>query len=61
VVETVAVAFRNAAGQSDPDCPRQQTDVDCSGETDVLDVVKVVGVAFRNDLPASTFCSPCSP
>jgi hypothetical protein len=59
VVQTVNVAFRNAASLTDPLCPNEFTDVDCNGVTNVLDVVRVVNVAFRNADPAAEFCAPC--
>jgi hypothetical protein len=33
--------------------------VDCSQDTDIIDVVKLVSVAFRNGNPAVEFCDPC--
>jgi len=40
-------------------CPYQTTDVNCSGSPEVLDVVKMVNVAFRNANVATEFCNPC--
>jgi hypothetical protein len=59
VVQTVNVAFRGQASQTDVGCGYQQTDVDCDAVTNVLDVVKVVNVAFRGALPSANFCDPC--
>jgi len=61
VTSTVEVAFRAAAAVFDPRCPRERTDVDCSGVTSVVDVIKVVNVAFRGANPATTYCNPCAP
>jgi hypothetical protein len=36
-----------------------QTDVNCDSATDIVDVVKVVNVAFRNSPAAQEFCDPC--
>ena len=46
---------------SDPICNYAQTDVDCSGATDVLDVVRIVNVTFRGTDPTLEFCTPCEP
>ncbi len=35
------------------------TDINCSGTTDITDVVKVVGVAFRGENTAVEYCNPC--
>ncbi|MEW5701813.1 MAG: SBBP repeat-containing protein [Candidatus Zixiibacteriota bacterium] len=63
VVMTINVAFRGAPAVVDPDsdCPRDVTDVDCNGLTDISDVLKFVNVAFRNALPSVEFCDPCGP
>jgi hypothetical protein len=63
VVKVIDVAFRAAAAIPDPSpfCPRETTDVNCSGATDVLDVTRVVNVAFRDADPLSEFCAPCAP
>lgn len=37
----------------------ESTDVDCTNSTDVIDVVRMVNVAFRNADAASKFCTPC--
>ncbi|MEW5702103.1 MAG: hypothetical protein AB1792_07745 [Candidatus Zixiibacteriota bacterium] len=61
VVETVNVAFRSSAPVFDPNCPREQIDVNCDGVTTVQDVVKAVNVAFRGANKATEFCDPCAP
>ena len=67
VVVTINVAFRGSAVVNDADCPphgtnvQGRTDVNCSGATDVVDVVLVVNVAFRTAIPAVEYCSPCAP
>ncbi|MEW5702136.1 MAG: hypothetical protein AB1792_07910 [Candidatus Zixiibacteriota bacterium] len=61
VVRTVDVAFRGTAPALDPQCPREQTDVNCDGATTVHDVVSVVDVAFRGYNPTGRFCDPCAP
>ena len=59
VLNTVNVAFRGISATTDPQCPHQRTDVDCSGSTDVLDVAKTIGVAFRGASAMTSFCAPC--
>ncbi|HEX9750095.1 MAG TPA: hypothetical protein VGB22_02215 [candidate division Zixibacteria bacterium] len=59
VVLAVDVAFRNGAAVTDPLCPYERTDVNCSDETDVFDVVALVDVAFRSGDPGAVFCDPC--
>jgi len=61
VQRTIFNAFRGSAGQPDPNpnCTTQMTDVDCSGATDVLDVILMVNVSFRGANPATVFCNPC--
>lgn len=59
VVVTISVAFRGQAPVADVDCGWERTDVDCSGATDVLDVVHVIAVAFRNANVGAEYCDPC--
>jgi serine protease len=59
VVQTVNVAFRGGAPVFDPQCPHENTDVNCDNATSVQDVVKVVNVAFRGGNLATEFCNPC--
>jgi hypothetical protein len=42
----------------DGGCAYEQTDVTCSGDTGVLDVVRFVNVAFRNYEKGGQFCDP---
>ena len=58
-MNTVNIAFRNVSATVDLNCPNQRTDVDCNGSTDIVDIVKVVDVAFRSADPAVKFCNPC--
>ncbi len=44
-----------------PTCPREATDINCSGSTEALGVVKAVNVAFSNAVVAAEYCAPCSP
>ncbi|MBI3872687.1 MAG: hypothetical protein HY304_06395, partial [candidate division Zixibacteria bacterium] len=60
VTNTVNVAFRGSPAMIDPGCPRDRTDVDCTGATDVLDVTRVVDVAFRGADAAVKYCDPCA-
>ena len=59
-------AFRAAPATLDPACPFGPpeidgvTDVDCSGATNIVDVVKIVDVTFRGADPATKFCKPCA-
>lgn len=61
VVRVIGVAFRGDPELSDPNpnCLYDRGDVDCDGQTTVVDVVKVVNVAFRAADPAMEFCNPC--
>lgn len=63
VVITIDVAFGSAAAPDDPDpsCTWETTDVDCSGSTNVIDVVKTISVAFRGANEATEYCEPCGP
>jgi hypothetical protein len=36
-----------------------RTDVDCSGATDVVDVVNIIAVGFRGAVAHENFCAPC--
>jgi hypothetical protein len=38
----------------------ENSDVNCSGVTGMLDVVRLIDVAFRFGDPAVLFCKPCS-
>lgn len=62
VVITIDVAFGSAAPPDDPDpsCMWETTDVDCSGATDIVDVVKTINVAFRGADAAAAYCVPCN-
>lgn len=62
VTKCVDVAFRSVQATFDSDClknwsPISRTDVDCTEATNVLDVVRVVAAAFRNDV--TPLCNPC--
>lgn len=59
VLTTIGVAFRGQSAVGDPLCPRARTDVDCTGATNIVDVTRVVNVAFRGADPATEFCDPC--
>ena len=61
VLYTINVAFRGYAEINDanPLCPKSATDVNCDGVSSVVDVIKMVDVAFRDGDPATVFCSPC--
>lgn len=61
IVYATNVAFRNSSPIPDtnPTCSTYTTDVDCSGATTVIDLVKMIAVVFRNGNPATEFCDPC--
>jgi hypothetical protein len=61
VVTTIDIALRGEANVPDPSqgCVTEPTDVDCSGATDIVDVVHVIEVAFRSADPATEYCDPC--
>jgi hypothetical protein len=61
VTLTVNVAFRAAAPVLDPACLFVRTDFDASGSTTVIDVVKVVNVAFRGQAVSANYVDPCAP
>ena len=61
VVGTVDAAFRGSVPSADSSMPRERTDVNCDGLTTILDVVKVVNVAFRATDPGIEYCQPCGP
>jgi hypothetical protein len=64
-VAVINRAFRGDPAAIDSACPfgppatDGTTDVNCSGATDVVDVVTMVDVAFRGADPAVKFCKPC--
>ncbi len=60
IVTVIDVAFRAVPAVQSPSCPYANTDVDCSGGTDIVDVVKSVNVEFRNADRATEYCHPCS-
>lgn len=59
VVTIVDVAFRGVTAPKNPSCPVVDTDVNCSGKTDVVDVVKAITVEFRGGDAAEEYCTPC--
>ncbi|HUU45042.1 MAG TPA: hypothetical protein VM118_04850, partial [Acidobacteriota bacterium] len=59
VVWAARVAFRGYPQVFDDDCPYARTDVDCNGFTNVIDVVKIVNVVYRDGDPAVQFCRGC--
>lgn len=59
VLTVIDVAFRAVPAVQSPTCPYTNTDVDCTGRTDIVDVVKSVNVEFRNATRASEYCDPC--
>lgn len=59
VAHTIGVSFRGDAAQSSGSCWVENTDVDCTGSTDVVDVVKIIDVAFRGIPPGLRFRNPC--
>ncbi len=60
VILTIDAAFRDGPASSDPICPLVRSDVDCSGAVDILDVTRMVNVAFRAGNIATEFCDPCN-
>lgn len=65
IVLLIERAFRGSPPQLDDDCPAHavmvdgRTDVDCSGTTDVIDVVRGINVAFRDGSVTQEYCDPC--
>lgn len=60
VVAVIDVAFRGVAATRLLTCPVDVTDCDCTGSTDIVDVVRTIEVAFRHADPAAKFCDPCA-
>jgi hypothetical protein len=58
-VQNVNVAFRGMPSTCDGGCPSERSDVNCDGATDVIDVVKMVNVAFRGASMSTEFCNAC--
>lgn len=58
-------AFRGYDALNDPSCPAHGisvdglTDLNCDNTTNVVDLVSMVAVAFRNADPATLICDPC--
>ena len=51
--------FATVSRPHDRPCPIERTDVDCTGYTDILDVVTMIDVIFRHADPEALFCNPC--
>lgn len=60
VVATIDVAFGGVEEKRDEFCPAIRTDFDCSGYTNIVDVVRLISVAFREANPATELCQPCA-
>ncbi|MEW5701556.1 MAG: hypothetical protein AB1792_04935 [Candidatus Zixiibacteriota bacterium] len=60
LAHTVDVAFRGSPPVFDPDCPKERTNFNCDGVTDVLDVTKMVGYLFHGDPHDQCFCNSCT-
>lgn len=59
IVAIINVAYRGYPSIKSGNCPQADSDVDCSGETSTVDIIKMIDVVFR-DAPAETvFCDPC--
>lgn len=59
VVGAIETVFRGGATAQSPDCPMPDVDTDCNGVPDIVDVIKMIDVAFRGVDPAAAFCNPC--
>lgn len=60
VVTIIDMAFRGVPESQSSGCPVPSSDLNCSGATDVVDVVKSIAVEFRGADPAAEFCTPCT-
>lgn len=66
VTAAIRVILRGDALPNVPVCPQNgiqyygRADVDCSGETDLYDLMGLIDVVFRAYPPASRFCNPCN-
>jgi hypothetical protein len=58
-VNLVDVAFRGEDPGAQQFCPRLPQDVNCDGIIDIVDVISMIEVAFRNGDPDVIFCDPC--
>lgn len=61
VLQTVNVAFRQQGLIPDPSvvCPYSDTDLNCDGVTNVLDLTGIIQVAFGGQPLQSVACNPC--
>ena len=62
VVWVISVAYRGSDPMIDPNpaCPYEDTDFNCDGETDSVDVCLALEVAFLGG-SSSLICDPCAP
>ncbi|HUU45453.1 MAG TPA: hypothetical protein VM118_06930, partial [Acidobacteriota bacterium] len=63
VTAAVEMVFLDRPPIADPNpaCARLPLDTDCSGNLDILDVVRLIKVAFRGEHYLPLFCYPCEP
>jgi hypothetical protein len=59
VVSIIGIAFSGDPLFKMETCPKENTDLDCNGYTDLRDVVTVVDIAFRGADPQVRICDPC--
>lgn len=59
VVGAINVAVRGESSLPSPSCRIADSDVNCSGQTDIVDVALLIDVAFRDADPQSVFCHWC--
>ncbi len=66
VTATIARAFEAAPAVVDTVCTGQTliahdgpTDLDCSGATDIVDVIRMIGIAIRDEDPNLAACPSC--
>lgn len=59
VVSTIDVVTRGAGVVTEPNCAYGRADVNCDGVSNLLDVTKVIEVAFRGKKPHEMYCTWC--
>jgi hypothetical protein len=60
VRKMIWIAFEGVIASQGPFCPKEDSDVNCDGVSDVFDVIAVINVAFTGVDPATEYCDPCS-
>jgi hypothetical protein len=59
VLSIIGIAFSGEPLFKMQTCPKENTDLDCNGYTDLRDVVTAIDIAFRGASPEVRICDPC--